>query len=55
MIEVQRNYVLTLTEQQTTELYQLLQTQKDHGGLTPDRELRLVYHELKNLFDTETR
>jgi hypothetical protein len=51
MIEIQKNYKLTLTETQAKELYQFLQTEKDIGRLTPDRELKLVYHELKNLFD----
>jgi hypothetical protein len=52
MIEIQKNYLLTLTEEQARELYRLLQTEKDSGCLTPDRELKLVYHELKNIFDT---
>lgn len=51
MIEVQKNYVITFTEEQARELYRLLQTEKDSGCLTPDRELKLVYHELKSLFD----
>ena len=52
MIEIQKNYKLTLTEQQARELYQLLRTEMDSGCLTPDKELVLVYHELKNLFGT---
>ena len=52
MIEIQKNYKLTLSEQQAQELYRLLQTEKDSGCLTPDKELKLVYHELKNIFDT---
>lgn len=52
MIEIQKNYKLTLTEDQARELYLLLRTKKDSGCLTPDRELKLVYHELKNLFGT---
>jgi hypothetical protein len=55
MIEIQKNYLLTLTEEQARELYRLLQTEKDSGCLTPDRELKLVYHELKNIFDTGIR
>jgi plasmid replication initiation protein len=55
MIEIQKNYKLTLSEQQALELYRLLQTEKDSGCLTPDRELKLVYHELKNLFDAGIR
>jgi len=52
MIEVKKSYVLELSEQQARELYQLLRTEKDSGCLTPDKELKLVYHELKDLFDT---
>lgn len=55
MIEIQKNYKLTLTENQAKELYQLLRTEKDSGCLTPDKELVLVYHELKDLFDTGIR
>jgi hypothetical protein len=55
MIEIQKNYKLTLTEQQAKELYQLLRTEKDSGCLTLDKELKLVYHELKDLFDTGIR
>ena len=51
MIEVKKSYVVELTEQQARELYQLLRTEKDSGCLTHDKELILVYHELKNLFD----
>ncbi len=55
MIEVKKSYVVELTEQQAQELYQLLRTERDSGCLTPDKELVLVYHELKNLFDTGIR
>jgi plasmid replication initiation protein len=55
MIEIQKSYKLTLTEQQAKELYQLLRTEKDSGCLTPDKELVLVYNELKKLFDSEIR
>ena len=55
MIEVQKNYVITFTEDQARELYRLLQTEKDSGCLTPDRELKLVYHELENIFDSGIR
>jgi plasmid replication initiation protein len=55
MIQIEKNYKLTLTEDQARELYRLLQTEKDSGCLTPDRELKLVYHELKNIFDTGIR
>ena len=55
MIEIQKNYKLTLTEQQAKELYEVLGIQKDVGHLTHDRDLILVYNELKKLFDTGIR
>lgn len=55
MIEVKKSYVVELTEQQAKELYQLLRTERDSGCLTPDKELVLVYHELKKLFDSAIR
>ena len=51
MIEIQKNYKLILTEQQAQELYWIL---KD-VNLDVDNELKLVYHELKNLFDSGIR
>ena len=50
MIEIQKNYKLTLTEQQAKELYSLLRLQKDTGHLTTDHEIVLVYNELKKIF-----
>lgn len=55
MIEVQKNYKLTLTEGQAQELYGLLKQQKGSGHLTTDHELVLVYNELKELFETGIR
>ena len=55
MIEVKKSYVVELTEQQAQELYELLRTEKNSGGLTHDKELMLVYHELKKLFDSGIR
>jgi hypothetical protein len=55
MIKISKTYHFALTEQQAQELYQLLRTERDSGCLTPDKELKLVYHELKNLFDTGIR
>ncbi len=55
MIEIQKNYKLTLTEDQARELHDFLQTGKNAGWLTPDKELVLVYHELKKLFDSGIR
>ena len=50
MIEVQKQYKLTLTETQAKELYEFLRGAKDVGHLRNDRDLVLVYHELKKLF-----
>ena len=55
MIEIQKNYKLTLTEQQAKELYEFLRGAKDCGHLSTDRDLVLVYHELKKLFDAGIR
>jgi hypothetical protein len=55
MIKISKTYHLALTEDQAKELYQFLQTEKGIGHLTVDHELKLVYHELKNLFDTGIR
>ena len=55
MIEIQKNYKLTLTEQQAKELYALLKLQKDTGHLTTDHDIILVYNELRKLFDTGIR
>ena len=50
MIDIQKNYKLTLTEGQAQELYGLLKLQKGSGHLTTDHELVLVYNELKKLY-----
>jgi len=55
MIEVQKNYKLTLTEEQAKELHACLNGAKLRRNLTADDELFLVYNELKNLFDSEIR
>jgi hypothetical protein len=55
MIEIQKNYKLTLTEQQTRELYQILDYERKQDNLGVDRDLILVYNELKELFDTGIR
>lgn len=51
MIEKQTNYIITFTEQQARELFRLLQTEKDSGCLGVDKELKLIYHELRNIFE----
>jgi hypothetical protein len=55
MIEIQKNYLLTLTEGQARELYQILDYERKNDNLGVDKELKLVYHELENLFDTGIR
>jgi uncharacterized protein YpuA (DUF1002 family) len=55
MIEIQKNYKLTLTEEQAKELYQFLRTEKDIGRLGVDKDLKLIYDELKNIFETGMR
>ena len=55
MIEIQKNYKLTLTEQQAQELYQFLRTEKSFGRLGVDKDLKLIYDELEELFETGIR
>jgi hypothetical protein len=55
MIDIQKTYNISFTEQQVKELYELLRTEKDSGCLTVDKALVLVYNELKLLFDTGIR
>ena len=55
MIEVQKQYKLTLTEQQAQELYQVLKLQKDNGHLTTDHDIVLIYHELHKIFGVGVR
>ena len=53
MIQIEKNYKLTLTEQQAKELYEFLLRAKDKGVLSVNVDLLLVYHELKKLFGNE--
>lgn len=53
MIETVKNYKLTLTEQQAKELYEFLRRAQDVGHLSIDRDLILVYNELKDIFGKE--
>jgi len=55
MINIQKIYHIALTEQQAKELYELLRTEKESGCLTVDKDLVLVYNELKELFGTGIR
>jgi len=56
MIEIQRNYKLTLSEEQMRQLFNLLGQNKDlltvNSGYD---ELRTVYNELKKIFDSGIR
>lgn len=54
MIEIQKNYVITFTEDQARDLYNLLKLETTDRGLA-GRELNVVYHELKELFDGGVR
>jgi hypothetical protein len=55
MIEVKKSYVLELTEQQAKELYQILDYERKQYNLGVDKELVLVYHELKKIFGSGIR
>ena len=58
MIELSRNYKITLNEEQARQLHQLLLDTKDLGNLKYDGrfdELRPLYEELKGIFDTGIR
>jgi len=53
-IETIKSYKLTLTEQQAKELYEFLHRAKDVGHLSVDRDLILIYNELKDIFGKES-
>ena len=58
MINIQKTYNISFTEQQVKELYQLLLDTKDTGNLKFDGrfvELRPLYEELKPIFDSGIR
>lgn len=55
MIELSRNYKITLSEEQVRQLHQLLLDTKDLGNLKYDGrfdELRPLYEELRSIFNT---
>jgi len=55
MIKLQKNYEITLSEEQSRRLHQLLLDTKNLGNLKYDGlyvELRPLYEELKAHFDT---
>ena len=55
MIKITKTYNLALTEQQAKELYEFLRGAKDVGHLSVDRDLILVYNELKKIFGVGIR
>ena len=55
MIEKQISYKIEFTEQQAKELYEFLREAKDFGHLHTDKDLILVYNELRKIFDTGVR
>lgn len=56
MIEIQKNYKITLTENQARQLYRLLQSaSQDFSYGERYDELGFLYDELKKLFDTGIR
>ena len=50
MIQVEKVYTIKFTEHQAKELYEFLRGAKDVGHLSVDRDLILVYNELKDIF-----
>lgn len=55
MIKISKTYHLALTEEQAKELYEILDYERKNDNLGTDKELVLVYHELKKLFDVGIR
>ena len=49
MINIQKTYNISFTEKQVKELYELLRTEKESGCLTIDKDLLLVYNEMKRV------
>jgi hypothetical protein len=55
MIEIQKNYKITFTEEQAQQLYRLLQSTKEFSYGERYDELGFLHDELKKLFDTGIR
>ena len=56
MIEITKNYKLTLTEDQARQLHSMLKSNKELLDIGSGYdELRPLYRELKELFDTGVR
>jgi uncharacterized protein YpuA (DUF1002 family) len=51
MIEIQKNYKITFTENQAQQLYRLLQSTKEFSYGERYDELGILYDDLKKLFD----
>ncbi len=55
MIKISKTYHLALTEDQTQQLYRLLQSTQEFSYGERYDELGFLYDELKNLFDVGIR
>jgi uncharacterized protein YpuA (DUF1002 family) len=55
MIEIQKNYKITLTEDQAQQLYRLLQSSGEFSYGERYDELGFLHDELKKLFDSGIR
>jgi uncharacterized protein YpuA (DUF1002 family) len=55
MIEIQKNYKITFTEEQARQLYRLLQSTKEFSYGERFDELGFLHDELKKLFDSGIR
>jgi uncharacterized protein YpuA (DUF1002 family) len=55
MIQVEKNYKITFTENQAQQLYRLLQSSKEFSYGERYDELGFLHDELKKLFDSGIR
>jgi uncharacterized protein YqgQ len=55
MIEIQKNYKITFTEDQAQQLYRLLQSTKEFSYGERYDELGFLHDELKKIFDSGIR
>lgn len=55
MIEVQKNYKITFTEEQARQLYHLLHSTEEFSYGDRYDELRFLHDELKKIFDIGVR
>lgn len=54
MIEIEKIYTIKFTEQQAKELYEILKYEREQNNLGVDKDLVLVYNELKDIFSKGT-